>query len=170
MSVFSVVFSICIPFSCSLLLSLTRSLAWSRAPYVSLLHRVSYCAVFVYMSLFHRVAPLLWMKHCFRYIENLKCTQMSDTINTIAHHIDNGFSSSFGYNRKQLTKFPPIFYMHSIQFIEGKSNWRKNKQCVFRVYFCLYLLFSSIGGKLIEMIPKQLFTCTYAATHITFAN
>lgn len=80
-----------LPFSlvhfCSHLLYLCLSLP--QAPCgVSLLHRV-FCCVVLCMSLFHRVAPLLWMKHCFRYIENSKCTQMSDDIiNTIIHHID----------------------------------------------------------------------------------
>lgn len=74
--------SLSLLFTFALIRSLMRALCITFAPCFVVL-----CCVVLCMSLFHRVAPLLWMKHCFRYIENLKCTQMSDIINTTIHHI-----------------------------------------------------------------------------------
>lgn len=89
---------------------------------------IAFFSTVVYMSLFHRVAPLLWMKHCFRSIKS------EDKVNAnVRHQLLHIISTSFCF----------VFISFSF-YIKKKQqqqlhdfDWRKKNDSyfLFRLFF-----------------------------------
>lgn len=93
--------------------------------------RYHFCTAFYYCLCVHRVAPLLWMKHCFRLIE-LTLNECKCPTSTITHYIDYCF----------------FFFFSS----SSSSSRRDNYTISIQKTNCYFILFSrfKIGLKLID--------------------